>query len=110
MAKELKDTKKSVEDTVSSVVPSTEAVEVKTPKILDTEVQTLQYYEKTFQQLLFTLGKISLGITDLEAQKTQVMEEFTKMRQQEAGFSQILTAKYGEVGIDIQTGEISQKK
>lgn len=109
MTKESKDTKKSVEDIVSSVT-SSETVGKAVEKVLDTEVQTLQYYDRSFQQLIFTLGRISVSISDLEAQKRQAIDELTKLRQQEAGFNQILTAKYGEVEVDIQTGNISPKK
>lgn len=83
-------------------------------KLTPEELQSIQELQKQYNQFVFDLGSIEAQLqnvykaeVDLEKEKTNVIEDITKLGEREKELVNTLQEKYGVGNINPQTGEIT---
>lgn len=76
-------------------------------KVLDQEeIQSLRNLQEKQNNLIISLGQIEYQITLFENQKRVLKENIQQLEKENADLGKILTEKYGNGNIDLETGEI----
>jgi|TARA_B100001094_G_C18032053_1_gene720634 hypothetical protein len=79
-------------------------------KLSNEELQTLKDYQVQINELVGGMGVVELRIYDLEEQKDKILENYSKIKNDQNKFGQELQKKYGEGNIDLESGEITATK
>ena len=78
-----------------------------TKKVLtEEELQTLKNYQQQENSLVFSFGQVEYQIASLESQKDDLIEAKQKFEEERINFAKVLTEKYGDGNINLETGEI----
>ena len=71
------------------------------------ELSKLQEVNNKRGELIEKFGMIEINIQDLELQKEQLIEELSQVKKTELEIGDLLQKKYGDVKIDLATGEVN---
>jgi len=74
--------------------------------LTEEELQTLKGYQQQENNLVFSFGQIEYQIIGLESQKDDLIEAKQKFEEERIKFAKVLTEKYGDGNINLETGEI----
>jgi hypothetical protein len=74
-------------------------------KITEAELKTITDLKQETSQIIYGLGEIQYQKTNLEIAEDQVKEKMKEVRAREVAFLNELKEKYGNVSINIETGE-----
>jgi len=76
-------------------------------KVLETEeLENLRELNKNFNTLKNNIADIEIAIRNLENKKTAVFSELEKLSSEFADAEKALTEKYGDVTVNLESGEI----
>jgi predicted nucleic acid-binding Zn-ribbon protein len=76
-------------------------------KVLETEeLENLRELNKNFNTLKNNIADIEIAIRNLENKKTVVFSELEKLSSEFADAEKALTEKYGDVTVNLESGEI----
>ena len=76
-------------------------------KVLETqELENLRELNKNFNALKNNIADIEIAIRNLENKKTIVFSDLEKLSSDFANAEKVLTEKYGDVTINLESGEI----
>ena len=81
--------------------------ETKPTKFEDKDLQTLRDLQKQTDQIVYSLGQITIQRERLNMSEKQLKEELTKIDQKEADLGKEFAAKYGVGNVDIETGNFT---
>jgi stress response protein YsnF len=70
------------------------------------ELSKLQELNDKRGDLVERFGILEINIQDLELQKEQLIEELSQIKRAEVEIGALLQEKYGDVNINLSTGEI----
>ena len=70
------------------------------------ELQQLTLLRDEYTLLVAEIGQLELSIMALQKQKIPLQQKWDQIEVKEKELAQILTEKYGEGHIDLETGEI----
>jgi hypothetical protein len=70
------------------------------------ELSKLQELNDKRGDLVERFGILEINIQDLELQKEQLIEELSQIKKAEVEIGALLQEKYGDVNINLSTGEI----
>ncbi len=70
------------------------------------ELSKLQELNDKRGDLVERFGILEINIQDLELQKEQLIEELSQIKNAEVEIGALLQEKYGDVNINLSTGEI----
>jgi hypothetical protein len=70
------------------------------------ELSKLQSIENKRGELVERFGIIEINIQDLKLQKELIIKELSELKTTELDFGVLLQQKYGEVNVNLSTGEI----
>ncbi len=70
------------------------------------ELSKLQDIENKRGELVERFGVIEINIQDLKLQKELIIKELSELKTTELDFGVLLQQKYGDVNINLSTGEI----
>ena len=70
------------------------------------ELSKLQELDNKRGQLVEQFGIIEINIQDLKLQKELIIKELSELKTTELDFGVLLQQKYGEVNINLSTGEV----
>ena len=70
------------------------------------ELLKLQSIEDKRGELVERFGIIEINIQDLKLQKELIIKELSELKTTELDFGVLLQQKYGEVNINLSTGEV----
>ena len=79
----------------------------KPTKLEEQELKQLQNFQQESEILVSQLGQISFQKLQLEKQEEFLKQKFNELTNKELEISQVLKEKYGNVNIDIKTGELT---
>lgn len=83
---------------------------IKPTKLEEQELQQLQEFQQKSEILISQLGQISFQKLQIEKQEEFLKQQFNSLTDQEIKISQELKAKYGDINIDLKTGDITYPK
>jgi hypothetical protein len=72
------------------------------------ELDTLRSLQQQFQKLQFELGEIEVVKISLEERYENAKKSLTETNQKEINFSNSLKEKYGDISLNVETGEFSK--
>ena len=75
--------------------------------LTEEELQTLKKYQQQENNLVFNFGQIEYQIANLESQKDDLIDTKQKFEEERNNFAKVLTEKYGDGNINLETGEIA---
>lgn len=79
----------------------------KPTKLTQEELQQLHDFQNNSEILISQLGQISFQKLQLEKQEEFLKQKFNELTTKELEISQSLKEKYGNVNIDLKTGELT---
>lgn len=79
----------------------------KPTKLKEQELKQLQNFQQESEILISQLGQISFQKLQLEKQENFLKQKFDQLTEEEVLISKNLKEKYGNVNIDIKTGELT---
>lgn len=79
----------------------------KPTKLEEKELQQLQDFQKDSETLISQLGQISFQKLQLDKQEEFLKQKFKDLNSLELEISQTLKEKYGNVDINLKTGELT---
>lgn len=79
----------------------------KPTKLEEQELKQLQNFQQESEILVSQLGQISFQKLQLEKQENFLKQKFDQLTEEEVLISKNLKEKYGNVNIDIKTGELT---
>lgn len=79
----------------------------KPTKLEEQELKQLHDFQNNSEILISQLGQISFQKLQLEKQEEFLKQKFNQLNEEEVLISKNLKEKYGNVNIDIKTGELS---
>jgi hypothetical protein len=71
------------------------------------EIEELKQLNIVSQELIIKFGQNEYQLQILKDQKNELVKELSNLKQKETQFSQALQSKYGNVNINLETGEIT---
>jgi len=74
--------------------------------LTEEELQTLKGYQQRENNIVFSFGQIEYQIASLESQKDDLIETKQKFEEERIKFAKVLTERYGDGNINLETGEI----
>lgn len=78
-----------------------------TNKLSEQELSTLKGFQQTENNLIVKLGQLEYQISILEAQKDTIYDQRIEFDKQRQNFGKVLSEKYGDGSINLDTGEIT---
>lgn len=78
----------------------------KPTKLEEQELKQLHDFQNSSEILISQLGQISFQRLQLEKQEESLKQKFNELTNKELEISQALKEKYGNVNIDLKTGEL----
>jgi chromosome segregation ATPase len=86
-------------------------------KLDKSELNSLQNLKSSQEELIYKLGWITLQvnslqeeIVDLKAKKEEIVQDIEEVEEKENDLRKSLMKKYGDVSIDIKTGEVTENE
>jgi hypothetical protein len=79
---------------------------IKPTKLQETELQELKDFQSQSENLIAQLGQLSFKKLQLEREEQFLKQQYTQIIASEAELSKKLKKTYGDVQIDLKTGEI----
>lgn len=79
---------------------------IKPTKLQETELQELKDFQSQSENLIAQLGQLSFKKLQLEREEQFLKQQYTQIIASEAELSKKLKETYGDVQIDLKTGEI----
>jgi predicted transcriptional regulator len=79
---------------------------IKPTKLQETELQELKDFQSQSENLISQLGQLSFRKLQLEREEQFLKQQYTQIITSEAELSKKLKEAYGDVQIDLKTGEI----
>ena len=79
---------------------------IKSTKLTEQELQELQDFQTQSEALIAQLGQLSFKKLQLEREEQYLKQQYTQIITSEAELSKKLKETYGDVQIDLKTGEI----
>ena len=79
----------------------------KQTKLEEQELQQLQDFQQNSEILISQLGQISFQKLQLQKQEEILKQKFNQLSESELKISTELKEKYGDISIDIKTGELT---
>jgi hypothetical protein len=79
----------------------------KPTKLTQEEFQQLQDFQQKSEFLISQLGQISFQKLQLQKQEEILKQKFNQLSESELKISTELKEKYGDISIDIKTGELT---
>lgn len=83
---------------------------IKKTKLEDQELQEIKQFQSDFDQLQVLLGQIQLQKFKLDNDELILKSKYNDLLLKEKEIGEKLNDKYGEVQIDLKTGEITDSK
>jgi hypothetical protein len=80
---------------------------IKPTKLQETELQELKDFQTQSENLIAQLGQLSFQKLQLEREEQFLKQQYTQIISSEIELSKKLKETYGEVAIDLKTGEIT---
>lgn len=80
---------------------------IKPTKLQETELQELQDFQTQSENLIAQLGQLGFRKLQLEREEQFLKQQYTQIITSEAELSKKLKETYGDVSIDLKTGEIT---
>lgn len=74
--------------------------------LTEEELQTLKDFQQQENNLVFSFGQVEYQIASLESQKDDLIEAKQKFETERIEFAKVLTEKYGDGNINLESGEI----
>ena len=72
------------------------------------ELDTLRSLQQQFQTIQFELGEIEVVKISLEERYESAKKSLSETNQKEIDFSNSLKEKYGDISLNVETGEFSK--
>jgi hypothetical protein len=82
-------------------------VMIKPTKLQETELQELKDFQTTSENLIAQLGQLTFKKFQLEKEEQFLKKQYDQITSSEIELSKKLKEAYGDVSIDLQTGEIT---
>ena len=79
---------------------------IKSTKLTEQELQELQDFQTQSEALIAQLGQLSFRKLQLEREEQYLKQQYTQIISSEAELSNKLKETYGDIQIDLKTGEI----
>lgn len=79
----------------------------KATKLEEQELKQLHDFQNNSEILISQLGQISFQRLQLEKQEESLKQKFNELTNKELEISKALKEKYGNVNIDLKTGELT---
>ena len=79
---------------------------IKPTKLQETELQELQDFQTQSEVLIAQLGQLSFRKLQLEREEQFLKQQYTQIISSETELSKKLKEAYGDIQIDLKTGEI----
>ena len=79
---------------------------IKPTKLQETELQELQDFQTQSEVLIAQLGQLGFRKLQLEREEQFLKQQYTQIISSEAELSNKLKETYGDIQIDLKTGEI----
>jgi hypothetical protein len=80
---------------------------IKPTKLQETELQELQDFQAQSEVLIAQLGQLGFKKLQIEREEQFLKQQYTQIISSEAELSKRLKETYGDVSIDLKTGEIT---
>jgi hypothetical protein len=80
---------------------------IKPTKLQETELQELKDFQTQSENLIAQLGQLSFRKLQLEREEQFLKQQYTQIITSEAELSKKLKETYGDISIDLKTGEIT---
>jgi hypothetical protein len=80
---------------------------IKPTKLQETELQELKDFQTTSENLIAQLGQLTFKKFQLEKEEQFLKKQYDQITSSEIELSKKLKEAYGDVSIDLQTGEIT---
>jgi hypothetical protein len=81
---------------------------METIKLSPEELENLNGINEGYASIITSLGRIELEKLSLEKQRQNLTLQFEKLQAEEQDMAAILTKKYGDGNIDLNTGEFTK--
>jgi hypothetical protein len=82
-------------------------VMIKPTKLTEEELKQLQDFQQNSEVLITQLGQLSFQKLQLEKNESVLKLQYEELIKEEIQISTLLKEKYGDVSIDIKTGDIT---
>ena len=79
---------------------------IKPTKLQETELQALQDFQTQSENLIAQLGQLGFKKLQIEREEQYLKQQYTQIISSEVELSKKLKETYGDVQIDLKTGEI----
>ena len=79
-------------------------------KLTQEELKQLSTFQEKRNQITFNLGQVDIQKAMLEGQRNLILEELTKLQEEENTVGKNLQEKYGDGNINLDTGEFTKTK
>ena len=80
---------------------------IKPTKLQETELQELQDFQAQSEALIAQLGQLGFKKLQIEREEQFLKQQYTQIISSEAELSKRLKETYGDISIDLKTGEIT---
>ena len=80
---------------------------IKPTKLQDTELQELQNFQTQSENLIAQLGQLGFKKLQIENEEQFLKQQYTQIVTSEVELSKKLKEAYGDISIDLKTGEIT---
>lgn len=80
---------------------------IKPTKLKETELQELQDFQTQSEILIAQLGQLGFKKLQIEREEQFLKQQYSQIISSEAELSKKLKENYGDVSIDLKTGEIT---
>jgi hypothetical protein len=80
---------------------------IKPTKLQETELQELQDFQSQSEALIAQLGQLGFKKLQIEREEQFLKQQYTQIITSEVELSKKLKETYGDVSIDLKTGEIT---
>ena len=80
---------------------------IKPTKLQETELQELQDFQTQSETLIAQLGQLGFKKLQLEREEQFLKQQYTQIITSEVELSKKLKETYGDISIDLKTGEIT---
>jgi phage shock protein A len=82
-------------------------VMIKPSKLTEKELKRLQDFQQNSEVLIAQLGQLSFQKLQLEKNENVLKQQYEELIKEETQISTLLKDQYGDVSIDIKTGDIT---
>jgi hypothetical protein len=80
---------------------------IKPTKLTEEELKQLQDFQSNSENLISQLGQLSFQKLQLEKNENILKQQYNELIKEETQISTLLKEKYGNISIDIKTGDIN---